>query len=221
MKIVFHGSAYQLSTSVTYSFWILYSIEIFASLVSYYGLLENTQLYAIGWTIGCTVTLTLAVFLPSLFIYKLYQINQKVMDDKPRSLSQSGSTSTGSNAQETVNTFLVLIRKYTILTIVSLISSWVVFVCGMIEIFYGFNFELSVIWGYSLILDVNSNLLCIMLSNVFGHGYYMKIFGCIDKCVENNCCKKSEDRVQNELSSYIEETDIKPSQIEESDAEAP
>ena len=38
----------------------------------------------------------------------------------------------------------------------------------------------------------------------------MKIFGCIDKCVENNCCR-GVDPVGNELSSYIETTETKPS----------
>ena len=125
---------------------------------------------------------------------------------KSTTRSKSGSPGTGNNVQQKQqNTFLILIRKCTILTILSLISSCVVFVGGIMNMLDLDDFNWKVIWGYSIILDVNSNLLCIMLSNTFGHEYYIKALGCIDKCVEDNCCT-TQTRLESELSGYMEET---------------
>lgn len=215
VKIVFHGSAYQLSKCTIYSFWILYSIQVIATLVGFAGLTFVIPiLFGIGWTLGSTVTIIFAIFFPSLFISKLNQINKKTEKSmSPRSptvsvtKSSKGDKSMGDNdkIQQQENSFLILIRKCTILTILSLISSWVVYICGFMEILYPRNFELGVVWGYAVIMDVNSNLLCIMLSNTFSHECYMKVFGCIDKCVAKNCCRDV-DVVNNGLSSYIETT---------------
>ena len=220
---MFHGSAYQLSKCTVYSFWILYSLQSIGTIISMVGLVGHSLIFAFGWSITALSALLFAIYLPSLFIYKLHQINQKTMDTnvtprsaRSRSTSKSQSGGTENTSQQKQNTFLILIRKCTILTILSLISSCVVYICGVMRsLLDSDDFNVSVIWGYSIILDVNTNLLCIMLSNTFGHEYYMKILGCVDRCIENNCCKSGQRGVVSELSSYIEgtKTESQPSEI--------
>ena len=178
-------------------------------------------IYAIAYALAIFLALVLAIYLPSLFMYKLYQINKKVMKSQAetsRTNSMTNKSSVGRVTRRTTdingdNAILTVIRKCTILTIFSLLSTWSIFICVMIAIFGKINTGILIFWGYALTLDAVANFMCVMLSNSFCDDYYVKWCGWIDSCV-GKCCFKDEDRVrvgsvspksaEKELSSWME-----------------
>ena len=232
MNIVFTNSAYKLSKCTAYSFWICYTGACIAGLCGIVGLVAWIEpLYVYGYAVGFSFALILAIYLPSLFIYKLFQINKQVMENnsiQPRvsmvpntksdtqSHSPSVSITKRLKTRKTTdinrdNSILTVIRKCTILTFVSLISTWTIFICLMVAFNHCCSDFLLILWGYALIIDRWSNFGCVMLSNNFFDSYYMKICGWIDNCVGECCFKEMVDGgdKEKELSSYIDSTATK------------
>lgn len=207
---MFDGSAYQLSKCAIYSFNIFYIIITASAIMGFIGLTFHPLIFEIGFAIGSLSTWILAMYLPSLFIYKLYQINKKVNMVKNRNNNESESSERG---------ILAVMKKCTILTIFSLITTWSVVIGGVMEIIVGSKFNVLVFWGYAIILDVNSNFVSVILSNSFCNDYYLKLCGPIERCIfDQLCCKNNNDigeRVGSvspqsspamELSAYMEST---------------
>ena len=148
-------------------------------------------------------------------VYKLYQINQNIND--------------GNESEK--KKMLAVIRKCTILTIFSMLTTFTVFIVGMTQIINGeATFELNVLWGYVIILDVNSNFICVILSNSFCDNSYLNLCGCIDNCVRKCCIndggEASRERLgsmspqsnpEKELSSYMGTTKQKKETMNELD----
>ena len=230
VKTVFHGSAYQLSKCSIYSFRIIYVTVGVGAMSGFAGLFIHPLLYAIGYMFGFLCAMFLAIYLPSLFIYKLYQINNNMMKanmtndesnsapSRTRTRSVSRSKPQSQRGNNDTNAISTVIRKCIILTMTSSISTMTNFVCLIIATFVYGNvpgFNLLVIWGYTLILDLNSNFICVMLSNSFCDDYYLKMCGYIERCL----CENDNDipmltslgsfsprppKPEIELSSYIE-----------------
>ena len=187
VKVVFHGSAYQLSKCAIYSFYTFYGVITASALMGFIGLIvkEWALMFEIGFAIGSLSTWMLAMYLPSLFVYKLHQINKKV---KITTNASKSKRSDGSESNE--GGILAVMRKCTILTMFSLITTWCCLIGGILEIIFGSKFNILVFWHYSIILDVCSNFIGLMLSNSFCDDYYRKICGCIERCLfDGNCCK--------------------------------
>lgn len=193
----------------------------------------NYYLFASSYVLGGVFALTLAIYLPVLFIYKLYQINSNVISEisVTKSDREPSMTASASRPKRTAdingdNAILTVIRKCTILTVISLISSWCIFICVLIAIISGStSYGLLVFWGTAIILDSHANFICVMLSNSFCDEYYVKICGCIDKCV-GQCCFNDHPGVrvgstspqEKELSSYMETMETKSSKSSTSTA---
>ena len=182
VRIVFHASAYELSKCAVYSFYIAYSIVITCVIIGFAGLYITPLVFEIGFALGAFGLMSLAVYLPSLFVYKLSQINKKV-----KAVNKHNSSQERGNAAD--RGILAVIRKVAILTVFSMVSAWSAFLGGMLEIIVGGKFNVLVFWGYAIIMDMNINFICVMLSNSFCEGYYMKIcaFVGIEDCVKK-CC---------------------------------
>ena len=232
MSIVFAESAYKLTKCSSYPFWFCIIGASIAAFCGIFGLITwILPLYFYGYVIGLLFALILAIYLPSLFIYKLFQINKQVMENnslrsRPSVIqtstsptdSPSGSPKVNANGSRFKrkrttemnrdNSILMVIRKCTILTFVSLISTWTIFVCLITASQSCCSDLLLAIWGYAMVIDRCMNFICVMLSNNFCDEYYVKLCGWIDKCVGKCCFKEREVVVgggkEKELSSYIE-----------------
>ena len=183
------------------------------------------NIYIIGYITGMPCGLILVIYLPSLFIYKLYQVNKIVMENMipttgnkspdPSSETRSKSKSKTENEcastqSDRDNSMIMVIRKCTILTTISLLSTLTVFVFVMIFAFSGGNIIINAIWAFMVVVDSNMNFICVMLSNNFLDEFYLKLCGCIDNCVGKCCFESKENMVMNKqetaLSSYMEAT---------------
>lgn len=187
LKLVFHQSVNPLSKYFIYSFWSLWCILIISALIGLVGLPLFNQLpflWNYSFIVGSLTTMILAMYLPFLFIYKLHQ-------------SYKYLNKTNSSTEDTF--ILTVIRKCTILTIFSLISTWSVFIIIIMAVLIGYKYEIMIIWGYALILDTNSNVVGVILSNKFSEKYYVKICGWIDNCVGRSCFHPANDEKDVEL----------------------
>ena len=105
------------------------------------------------------------------------------------------------------NSMLTVIRKCTILTTMSLLSTLTVFIFVMLFAFGVDDIILRAIWAFMVVVDSNMNFICVMLSNNFVDEFYLEFCGCIDNCV-GKCCFESKGNMkkqETELSSYMEE----------------
>ena len=160
------------------------------SFIGFAGLFIHPLVYAYGYMGGIFSALVLSIYLPSLFIYKLSQVNDKAMKSNNEesktatSKSKSSSSSTTKSSEAMANkTILTVIRKCIILTISNLISTGSIFICVLLATFvYGDNFNLLIVWAYTLILDLHSNFICVMLSNSFYDKHYKKLCHGIERC---------------------------------------
>eukprot|EP01084_Bolivina_argentea_P039017 72113_1 len=188
---VFGGTVYALSKCANYSFIIIYGIHLLNTFLGFITIIINMKLFTLNLIFGLILILFLVNYLSFLFIYKLAHVSKITQPSIPSNHSSSGPTLSSSNSSEhSVNSqksakFNIVITKCTVLTICSLVSTWILFCCS---IFMSINlkndneYSLFSVWYFSLGMDINTNFLCAMLSNKFAEKYYYKILGPIDRC---------------------------------------
>ena len=162
--MIFIDSNYEVSRQATIIFGVNYCIVIICAILGFGAFIVGiNDVYLACYIIGFVAGLGLAIYLPILFMYKLYQVNEKHGDQN----------------------ILKVIRKCAILTVFSLISTVIIFVCAILESVNVFedSYAFNAFWGYMVILDVNTNFLCIMFANKFFNKYYIQICGCLDLCI--------------------------------------
>eukprot|EP01084_Bolivina_argentea_P264191 447430_1 len=224
LHYVFKGSSYGLSKYTIISFSIIYITFVFSILLAFIGLSGIRVLFLLSYLLYIIVTITFSIYLPILFIRKLIQVNTAAMKNQMELSSPSASgesksksknkSESSKNEKRKQNLFLTVITKCAILTIVSIISTWIVFVCSILYNVFQIqnNSILMSIWSIALVMDINTNFICIMLSNTYCKTQYTYICGRLDK-VCRSCCLSGNAQVDNkinktekELSSYMETT---------------
>ena len=136
------------------------------------------------------------IYLSTLFIYKLIQINKATMNNNTKSKE---------NDNDDMN-FVSIITKTSILTIISVIATLINVVIGSIMWEYRATDATAMLWRSTVFIDTLTNFCCIILTNNFANKYYLHLCGCID----NQCRKKFFKLTQkqkypiiNQLSSYV------------------
>eukprot|EP01084_Bolivina_argentea_P058722 107211_1 len=187
VHIVFKGSVYALSKPTIVSFSIIYFIFIGSIVFGFFAMFSGlTFLFFVSYFLGLASGLIMAIYLPILFIYKLVQINKRTIKNNTEFSGSSSPTSCSSSVKSTSNhskrnvsrmdkkkdAFSSIIRKCVILTIISLISTWTVFVCVVMSFSGISGTGLWIIWTIALIGDIYTNFCCVMLTNSFCGKYY-------------------------------------------------
>eukprot|EP01084_Bolivina_argentea_P227100 383587_1 len=189
---VFKGTSFALSKRAIYSFVFIYIAFNVFTILLLFTFFKRDQLFAI-WAVSLLLGLlfgtALMVYLPSLFIYKLWKVNHL-----------------GNKKTQKIDTEVVAImRKYTVLTLTSIVSNLLFFVATAMYLMV-VKEQKSIhvfLWHSCATALAIINFLCIMFSNGFAVKYYMLVCGCADRCWIKCCIKTN---VVTELSSYVDST---------------
>ena len=174
LKIVFDGTAYELSKCTIWAFFIMYILTLVSGIAySFANDPTSSSLFEIMLVaLGSLSALSNISFLSFLFIKKVIDVNKHCDGAK----------------QSDENKLLSTITKQTILTLTS-ISSLVVFLAiNTLLNATGTGFFISSIHGnfvfnLCVLLDNWTNFICILLSYATFDHYYTKLCGCCDiKC---------------------------------------
>ena len=176
-KLVFEGTAFELSQFTVWTFYIMYiSAIILGIFVSFSNDLSGetglSSLQTILTLLCGLIGISIVSFLTVLFVKKLVDVN-KYNDD---------------------NNLLSTITKQTILSLISIASMLVLFAIIAADTATGLlssSNHGAFIWNLFTLSDVWTNFLCIWLAyGAFGD-YYDKICGCCDAKCKQFCSKLS------------------------------
>ena len=166
LKMIFHGTSYELSKIVVYIYMILFiilcliiiSLIIFHSQLSILGMLTSSSLL-LSTILNINITI--------LFVKKLFQVFKKNNDN---------------NNNRIVN----IITKTTILAIVSCTFTVLVVVSLILATLFTAYRE-SIVYPASLLMDSYTNSICVLLSfNVFQSKYDL-LCRCLDAKCKSLC----------------------------------
>eukprot|EP01084_Bolivina_argentea_P273438 465779_1 len=206
---VFDGSAYKLSKCTTLTFKTLYVLLVVCIIGALFGMVAYYMfeingvwiLYAACYALGLLLTITLGTYLPVLLITKLILVNNtmQMMQQMEISIPSTSSTHNISTITNKDTQLLRVVRKCAILSSISLISLFSVFMCVIIATVSGSSNVLLITWGGSIIIDMDTTFLCVMLSNRLYNTQYMIICGWLDNCFRRNCCHFKHNQVMMDL----------------------
>eukprot|EP01084_Bolivina_argentea_P058723 107212_1 len=206
LYFVFIGSYCALSRCTINIFIIFYSSLLFLIFISVIcAVFNKPNFFYVGYVLILIIGIGLSIYLPILFINKLITVSKHV--------NSADLTVTKKENQKKSSIFITVITKCTILTMVSVLSTWSVFFSVILMFIFGVKgFAVGAVWVTAYVMDINTHFLCIMLTNSFCDKYYGYLCGKLDKLCRS-CVKahdneptenKGNSKTVEELSSYIE-----------------
>ena len=171
LKVVFDGTAYELTKCTIWAFFIMYTSSILSGI--FYSVLNDVTSSSLVEMISVTLGILLALanisFLSFLFVSKLNNVNKRCLGQ-----------------QNDDDKLISTITKQTILTLISISSlavHLVIILLFNVTGFLIFSVHGIFIWNLVILVDVWSNFICILLSYRQFDEYYFRVCGCCDtKC---------------------------------------
>ena len=193
LRVVFHGTTYQLSRFTKWAFLIMYILSIILvafSLLVFILSRGHSSIWAISAPFAGLCLVSIIFFLTFLFVIKLIAVNKHC----------------DGTHQKDDNKLLSTITKQSILTLISIASllasvtiffllSWTRLLASSINAYF-------VLALYSLV-DIWTNFICIFLSYGAFNAYYSKMCGCCDTKCKQLCGKLAKPQKHEKIQSEI------------------
>ena len=179
LKVVFNGTAYQLSRCTIRTFFAMYILTLVSGTA--YTFVNDTTSSSYFEIISVLLTdllgISLIFFLTFLFVKKLIDVNKR----------------SGGAQQNATNRLLSAITKQTILTFISISSLLLLITMSLLFNETGIlttSIHGNFVFTLCAFVDLWTNFICILLSYGAFNGYYTNMCGCCDtKCKQ--LCDKS------------------------------
>ena len=200
LKNVFNGGSFQLKKCTVYFFYICFIIGGITAIPALFDQWKNISflLYLLISSIATIAWLFVFISLTVVFINKLLVTFRNIK-----------STTIKDDAF-----FVKILIKVSLLTFMSLIITLIVPVSILLKQRIVSYFT-KYIANFICLIDIYTNLLCVMLSYRLNEKYYNILCGCLHKCLRNKCCGQSLNEEQN-LSVKIQmDKDMKNGQSDE------
>ncbi len=163
LKFVFINTQYSLNRKTIYTLWLIFIFLPFATALANalggFGVISYSMVIGIQ-SLMILIFLVTAQFLAWSFVYKLFQIKKKNVDGGQKEMN---------------DTFLKTIKKYSVLSVVSVMFTTLYAVVAAVGFSISVKYYISAFLAATLCVDVFIDTMCMTLSLKVNAKYYKMI----------------------------------------------